>query len=77
MLCKYLERMKHLRHLDTVALLTDKPHLNLVAGQVGTVVEQLDEHVYEIEFTNIKGRTLISCPIEVEFLMLLHFEPVV
>ena len=77
LLYKLLEKMKHFKHLDTVALLINKPSLKLASGQVGAVVEQLDENVYEIEFTDTKGRTLISCPIEAKFLMLLHFESVV
>jgi hypothetical protein len=46
-----------LRLLDIVALLEDHPEAGLVAGQVGTIVEQLAGAVYEVEFSDEEGRT--------------------
>ncbi len=63
-----------LKLLDTVALLKDMPDEKLVKGQVGTIVEMLDEGVYEVEFADKQGRTIASLAIAVEELMLLHFE---
>lgn len=60
---------------DVVALLNDIPNERLVKGQVGTVVEALDEGVYEIEFADKQGRTLASLALLDSELMLLHFEP--
>lgn len=60
---------------DVVALLNDIPDEGLVKGQVGTVVEALDEGVYEIEFADKQGRTLVSLALPDSELMLLHFEP--
>ena len=63
-----------LKLLDIVALLKDVPNEKLVKGQVGTIVEVLDEGVYEVEFADKQGRTIASLALAVEELMLLHFE---
>ncbi len=46
----------------------------LVKGQVGTIIEMLDEGAYEVEFADKQGRTIASLALVVEELMLLHFE---
>ena len=38
--------------LDVVALISDLPERGLVRGQVGTVVELLDDDVLEVEFSD-------------------------
>ena len=63
-----------LKLLDIVALLKDIPDEKLVKGQVGTIIEMLDEGVYEVEFADKQGRTIASLALAVEELMLLHFE---
>ena len=63
-----------LKLLDTVALLKDMPDEKLVKGQVGTIIEMLDEGVYEVEFADKQGRTIASLALAGEELMLLHFE---
>ena len=63
-----------LNMLDTVASVEDMPSERLVKGQVGTVVEELAEGVYEVEFTNRQGETISSLALSVDRLMLLHFE---
>jgi hypothetical protein len=45
-----------LRLLDVVALLSDMPAHGLVRGQVGVVVEFLD-NAYEVEFSDDEGQT--------------------
>lgn len=50
--------------LDVVALTADLPKHQLRAGQVGTVVEQLDEKVFEVEFSDDDGRTYALAPVE-------------
>ena len=59
--------------LDTVALLTDVPSERLARGQVGTVVESLDERTVLVEFSDDEGRAyaLVPCP-EAELLVLHH-----
>lgn len=66
--------MDKLKELDTVALLKAIPGKRLFKGQVGTIVEQLDENTFEVEFSNKKGETLITAPIKGSNLMLLHFD---
>ena len=41
--------------LDVVALLEDLPELGLVSGQVGTIVEEYDRDVFEVEFSDTNG----------------------
>lgn len=66
--------MQKIKVLDTVALLTDIPEKNLSKGQVGTVVEKLDDSTFEIEFSNIKGETILTIPLNRRDLILLRFE---
>ncbi len=63
-----------LKLLDVVALLKDVPDEKLVKGQVGTIVEDLDEGIYEVEFADKQGRTIASLTLATKDLMLLHFE---
>lgn len=60
--------------LDVVALLTNLPDRNLSKGQVGTVVELLDQTAVEVEFTDSAGRTYALAPVRRDQLMLLHYE---
>ncbi|MBI5219219.1 MAG: DUF4926 domain-containing protein [Bacteroidia bacterium] len=60
--------------LDAVALLKDIPEKKLLKGQVGTIVEILDTNVFEIEFSDKKGQTLVSIAIEKNDLLLLKYE---
>jgi hypothetical protein len=50
--------------LDAVALLRDIPTEGLSRGQVGTVVERLDEKNWLVEFSDEQGRAyaVVSCP---------------
>lgn len=63
-----------LKLLDVVALLKAIPKEKLVKGQVGTIVEELEEGIYEVEFADKQGRTITSTPLAAKDLMLLHFE---
>lgn len=67
---------EQIRELDVVALLYDLPGRNLVAGQVGTVVEILDEGVFEVEFSDEQGKTYAMLPLKEDQLMPLHYRPV-
>lgn len=59
---------------DVVALMI--PLQNLRQGQVGTVVEILDEknQVFEIEFTDNEGKTITSSAVERKYLLKLEYE---
>jgi hypothetical protein len=65
-----------IRLLDVVALTTDLPERGLRRGQVGTVVEILAPGVYEIEFSDVAGRTYASLALRADQLMVLHYQPV-
>ena len=62
--------------LDVVALLEDAPAQGLVRGQVGTVVERLDDKTFEVEFSDDEGRTYAEVALRGEALLLLHHRPV-
>lgn len=59
--------------LDVVALTQDMPAKHLIRGQVGTIVEILDSDVYEVEFSDLNGKTYASLAVAKAHLMpLLH-----
>jgi hypothetical protein len=62
--------------LDVVALTEDLPERSLRRGQVGTVVELLDDDVFEVEFADNQGRTYATLALKADQLMVLHYEPV-
>ncbi|HUG82185.1 MAG TPA: DUF4926 domain-containing protein [Bryobacterales bacterium] len=61
--------------LSVVALLEDAPGDGLRCGQVGTVVEKLDEGVYEVEFSDDQGQTYASAALKESQLIRLRYEP--
>ena len=67
--------MRELELLSVVALLEDFPGRGLQRGQVGTIVELLAPGVYEVEFSDDKGRTYASLPLRGDRLLQLHHEP--
>ena len=67
---------REIKLLDTVALLQDLPEAGLQRGQVGTVVEELDPGVFEVEFSDDQGRTYASLAVETSRLLGLLYESV-
>jgi hypothetical protein len=61
--------------LDVVALLTDLPAQRLARGQVGTIVEQLDDRTLLVEFSDDQGRAYAFAPCAREDLLVLHYVP--
>jgi len=61
--------------LDVVALLTDVPAQQLARGQVGTIVEQLDDKTLLVEFSNDQGRADAVAPCPRADLLVLHYVP--
>ena len=61
--------------LDAVALLSDVPALGLARGQVGTVVESLDDQTALIEFSGDDGRAYAIVPLPRSELLVLHHVP--
>lgn len=62
--------------LDVVALNQDLPDQNLVAGQVGTVVEMLEPDVFEVEFIDEQGQTYALVTLKSNQLISLYYSPV-
>ena len=65
-------KTKPTRLLDTVALMEDFPARNLCSGEVGTVVEVLDDGVYEVEFCDEDGQTYAEFALRADQIMPLH-----
>jgi len=61
--------------LDAVALLADRPADKLARGQVGTVVEALDDTTALVEFSDDDGAAYAILPCPVAELMVLHYLP--
>jgi hypothetical protein len=61
--------------LDVVALLTDIREAGLARGQVGTVVELLDEKSALVEFADDHGRAYAISPCLQSNLLVLHYMP--
>jgi hypothetical protein len=61
--------------LDVVALLADRPAEGLARGQVGTVVEHLDDEAVLVEFTDDEGRAYAIAPCRPANLLVLHYVP--
>jgi hypothetical protein len=61
--------------LDVVALLHDVPERGLTRGQVGTVVENLDDDAALVEFSDDEGRAYAVAPLSVDRLLVLYYEP--
>lgn len=61
--------------LDAVALLTDFPAQGLARGQVGTVVEQMSDGAYLVEFSDDQGRAYAIIPCQGTDLLILHYVP--
>jgi hypothetical protein len=61
--------------LDVVALLTDLPAQRLARGQVGTIVEQLDDKTLLVEFSDNQGSAYAVAPCPRAELLVLHYVP--
>jgi hypothetical protein len=66
--------MEIIKLLDVVALLEDLPAKGLRRGQVGTVVESLAPGVFEVEFSDSKGKTYASVALRSNQLLVLHHD---
>lgn len=61
--------------LDVVALLDDLPSRGIVRGQVGTIVEDLAEGVFEVEFSDDNGRTYATLALRSDQLLVVRHNP--
>jgi len=60
--------------LNVVALLQDLPELGLIRGQVGTIVEEYEPGVFEVEFCDGDGRAYAIETLFADMLMVLHHQ---
>ncbi len=65
---------KTFKLLDVVALLKSIPEKKLVVGQVGTIVEELGNGTFEVEFIDNDGETIAIIGVEEQDLLRLHYE---
>ena len=61
--------------LDVGALLADLPAQRLARGQVGTVVEKLDDKTLLVEFSDDQGSAYAIAPCPRANLLILHYVP--
>jgi hypothetical protein len=61
--------------LDIVALLSDFPVQQLARGQVGTIVEELGDKTFLVEFSDEHGRAYAIAPCAQDSLLVLHYVP--
>jgi hypothetical protein len=61
--------------LDVVALLAELPAHQLARGQVGTIVEQLDDKTLLVEFSDDQGHAYSVVPCLRADLLVLHYVP--
>lgn len=66
--------MHELKELDSVVLLKDLSAYHLSKGDIGTVVHLLDEHTFEVEFTNDRGETTAILPLQDTDIMRLNLK---
>ena len=59
--------------LDVVALLSDIPDQRLARGQVGTVVQQIDDETSLVEFSDDQGHAYAVVPCPRTDLLTLHY----
>jgi hypothetical protein len=69
-----IESMHMPKLLDVVVLLEDLPELNLYKGQVGTIVEEYEPGVFEVEFVDTQGRVYGLETLNLKQLLLLHHQ---
>ncbi|MHC4142841.1 MAG: DUF4926 domain-containing protein [Planctomycetota bacterium] len=67
---------RHVRVLDVVALMEDRPEVGLFRGHVGTVAEPLHGNVFEVEFSDDGGKAYALVPVPADQLLVLHHRPV-
>ncbi len=67
---------KKIKLLDVVALIEDVPEVGLYQGQVGTIVEQYEPEVFEVEFSDTSGRAYALETLNANQLMVLYYRPI-
>lgn len=63
-----------MKNHDVIALLEDLPQHNLKRGQVGTIVEEWEPGVFEVEFADTHGVAYAMVALRADQIMLLHWQ---
>jgi hypothetical protein len=70
-----MENNIKIKLFDVVALVENLSKRGLIIGQVGTVVEILDDGVFEVEFCDNDGKTYDCLALRSDQLIPLHYSP--
>jgi hypothetical protein len=62
--------------LDVVALTEDLAELGLHRGQVGTIVDEYEPGVFEVEFSDLTGQAYAIETLNASQLMILYHQPI-
>lgn len=62
--------------LDVVALTQDLPELQLYRGQVGTIVEQYEAEVFEVDKSDLTGQAYAIETLNATVLMVLYHQAI-
>jgi hypothetical protein len=62
--------------LDIVALTENLPQLRLYRGQVGTIVDEYEPGVFEVEFSDLGGKAYAVETLNASQLMVLYHQPI-
>jgi hypothetical protein len=65
--------MDEMKLLDVVALIEDLDSEGLRRGDVGTIVEEWKDGVFEVEFSDNSGKAYAFAALRPEQMMKLHF----
>ena len=65
--------MDAIKVLDVVAVMENLPAAGLRRGEVGTVVEEWKDGVFEVEFSDDSGKAYAFAALRPDQLMKLHF----
>ena len=66
------EESQQIKEPDAVALLEDLPEHGRRRGEIGTAMDELAPGIYDVEFCDELGRTIVLTPLPAEKLMVLH-----
>jgi len=61
-----------MKRLDVVALIQDCPELGLYCGNVGTIVEEYEPGIFEVEFSDTNGKAYAIETLNASQLMVLY-----
>ena len=64
----------NLQFLDVVALTEDLTELELYRGQVGTIVDEYEPGVFEVEFSDLAGKAYAVETLNANQLMVLYHQ---